>query len=332
MPKLGHCNLCGNIKYSILRVANDSRQKPCKAKIVKCSSCHLIYVYSDLSSPVSYDSNYHVFLEEDDTCKKNLADKILYQIDRYKGHGKLLEIGPGRGIFLKEAKSQGWDVLGLEVSGFAASKIKEEFQIEVRVGTLSEQDFPEDSFDVIVMHEVIEHLQDPLGTLKEIYKFIKNDGVLSITTPNARTLNFWLGGSSVRYVLPEEHHYYFTPSTLQMLLEKAGFSILSMETYDHNLAGLFEDILAKIGICIHLQRFFHKPDKSKSRNLYSFLAHCVFRGIANPIYKLICKLWKVIVIPLTGTGQTIHAYAYSNQSNTNALSKLSFLRIVSRNL
>ena len=282
-------------------------------KIVRCSSCGLIYVNSDLPHQIPYDSNYHVFLEEDDTCKKNLANKILREIGRYKNSGRLLEIGPGRGLFLKEARDEGWEVVGLEASKFAASKIKESIQIEVKVGKISEQGFSERSFDVIAMHEVIEHLQDPSGTLKETGRFIKKDGVMSITTPNANTPNFRLRGSSVRYILPEEHYYYFTPGTLKMLLEKAGFSILSMNTYDHNLAGLLEDILARLGIHIPVQRFFNKPNRARSRSQYHYLAHCILRGIANPIYKLICKLWKVLIIPLTHTGQTIHVYAYPNK-------------------
>jgi ubiquinone/menaquinone biosynthesis C-methylase UbiE len=58
----------------------------------------------------------------------------------------------------------------------------------VRAGALEEQNYPDDSFDLILMSHVIEHLHDPLRTLRESRRTLRRGGTLVVTTPKCRQL------------------------------------------------------------------------------------------------------------------------------------------------
>ncbi len=92
--------------------------------------------------------------------------KRLRAIERFQPGGKLLEIGCGTGLFLEEAlKSHRWDVTGIEPSRRAADYAKNQLNIPVYNGRFSEIELPPGSFDVVVLWNVLEHLDQPFEDL-----------------------------------------------------------------------------------------------------------------------------------------------------------------------
>lgn len=80
--------------------------------------------------------------------------------------GRLLDVGCGNGIFLATMKELGWEVAGVEPDRQAARVAREQFGLNVHVGTLEEAGFADGTFDAITMSHVVEHLADPIMHLE----------------------------------------------------------------------------------------------------------------------------------------------------------------------
>ncbi len=101
--------------------------------------------------------------------------------------GKLLDIGCGNGTFLDFMNKLGWETIGIDFDEKAImnSKIK---NLNVKLGSLAEQNFPNDFFDAITLSHVIEHVYQPNELLKECYRILKINGKMVISTPNSASL------------------------------------------------------------------------------------------------------------------------------------------------
>jgi 2-polyprenyl-3-methyl-5-hydroxy-6-metoxy-1,4-benzoquinol methylase len=222
--------------------------------VVECNNCGVIFLdlYRDFDISKLYSSDYYLEREEyylkncivDPSCRienPNILDfrKGLNFIESFKKTGRLLDVGCGIGIFLFMAKEKGWDVFGIDVSDYAANFAKERFGIDCFVGSLKKANFPDNHFDVITLWDVIEHFENPLEELEEIRRILSDDGVILFDTPNVeslmRQIAHWiyvLTGGIFKYPVKKLYHhfhlYYYSPRTLRMLLDKAGFEIIEM--------------------------------------------------------------------------------------------------------
>lgn len=160
-------------------------------------------------------------------------------IEGMKKPGRLLDIGCAMGVFLALAKERGWDVRGTDVSEFAVKFASERFGMDCRKGSLRDAGFPDRYFDVITMWDVLEHFEDPLCELEEVRRVLADDGVLIFDTPNEESLMRLLahmayvgtGGAlsyPVKKLYHEFHLYYYSPRTVRLLFERAGFKIVEL--------------------------------------------------------------------------------------------------------
>ncbi|MCW5959736.1 MAG: class I SAM-dependent methyltransferase [Pyrinomonadaceae bacterium] len=144
--------------------------------------------------------------------------------------GKALEVGCGNGNYLRYLKRHGWEVNGVDLSPHAVTAAKKNFDIEVFNGQLEECSFPDESFDYVHLSHVLEHFFDPLESMRKIYRLLKKDGIVFIDVPNADgtgaklSANYWYGWDAPR------HLFTFTPRTLSLLVNEAGFKISKLRT------------------------------------------------------------------------------------------------------
>jgi len=136
--------------------------------------------------------------------------------------GRLLEIGCGDGKFLDRMKGCGWTVEGVDFDAQAARAAMENFGIEVKVGRLEEMRYPDDSFDAVTLQHVIEHVFDPVATMREVFRILKPGGTVVVLTPNAGSLGQRTFGTNWRGLEPPRHIQLFTPGTLDFVARKAG--------------------------------------------------------------------------------------------------------------
>ena len=95
--------------------------------------------------------------------------------------------------------------------------------IETINSILEHAEIPDQSVDAVVLLHVIEHVPDPVGTLREIFRVLRPGGHLILETPRYDSLMFKLLGKRERSLSCDGHIFFFTTGTLKQACEKAGF-------------------------------------------------------------------------------------------------------------
>jgi SAM-dependent methyltransferase len=227
------CNLCGADDYKVLYKAGVAQS----AQIVECNKCGLMYANPRAAEPdqdliADYDPD---FVEEH--IQDNMrSDKEVLQVrdydvtrkflaEHYPQRGKLLEVGSGLGFLLDYFRKDGWDVEGVEPNAGLNRHARKVLGLKVEDKILPDVGYPDNSFDVVLMIHVIEHVPSPIETLQEIFRVLKPGGTLVMETPRYDTLMFKLLGHRERSLSCDGHIYFFTSKTLREISQKAGFSV-----------------------------------------------------------------------------------------------------------
>lgn len=147
---------------------------------------------------------------------------------RAVSQGRLLDVGCGSGEWLVTMRELGWQVKGVDFDENATS-IAQEKGLEVYAGSLEQQNFPANSFDAVTLNHVIEHVPDPVLTLKECHRILKPGGKLVLCTPNGSSLGRRMFKQQWRGLEPPRHLHIFSTKTIAYLLELSGFKHVSIE-------------------------------------------------------------------------------------------------------
>jgi len=137
---------------------------------------------------------------------------------------RVLDIGCGNGSYLWQMRSLGWEVCGVEPDPKSAAHARAA-GLDVRDGLLQQQSFPEKHFDGITMTHVIEHLHDPMDTLRRCWKLLKPGGQITITTPNLSARGHQIFGPDWLPLDPPRHLIVFTEASLRRAMETCGFVV-----------------------------------------------------------------------------------------------------------
>ncbi|MDQ3670896.1 MAG: class I SAM-dependent methyltransferase [Actinomycetota bacterium] len=164
----------------------------------------------------------------------------------YGGHAKLLAlVGSGRrvldvgcssGYLARPLVERGCTVVGIEQDPAAAEAAREVCE-EVLVGDAESMELPfsDESFDVVLCGDLIEHLRDPARFLARIRPLLGESGRLVLTTPNVANWTMRLGllvgrwRYTERGILDRTHLHLFTRATLVETLERAGYRIVELD-------------------------------------------------------------------------------------------------------
>lgn len=228
------CNLCGEDSPIPLFKIN-------QFQIVKCSRCDLVYtnprlrredlqrVY-DRSYFHSHNSLVHGY-EDYQQDKPSIQRTFQHRWNFIKQfisvqQGDLLDIGCALGYFLEIAKTEGWRCKGLDTSEYAVCYARESLGLDVERASLLDLPYSNNSFDAIVLWDVIEHLPDPTHILHLCFKKLRPGGILSVITPDQNSMAArMLGKRWVEYQKPHEHIYFFSRSNFTQILTRIGFSV-----------------------------------------------------------------------------------------------------------
>lgn len=153
---------------------------------------------------------------------KNIAlNKKVKLVNSLQKKGSLLDIGAGTGDFLSYAKNDGWNVTGAEPSEKARS-----FAAQKGLNLLENtQDLPDNSFDVITMWHVLEHVYDPEIQIKELKRLLKPNGSIVIAVPNFNSYDakyyqeYWAA-----YDVPR-HLWHYSKAAVEKLFGKESIQL-----------------------------------------------------------------------------------------------------------
>ena len=241
------CNLCGSRDSKVLypstvpegSTAGDVEHFRCTSSgygkhhtIVKCRNCGLVYTNPHRKASAILHNYEEVvdqlYLEEREgrvlTFRRNL--RPLEELMPPDPGRRLLDVGCHIGVFLEIAQERGWEAWGVEPSHWAAKEAQSR-GLRVIEGTLENAHLAGQSFDVITMWDVIEHLTDPLRELRESHRLLKKGGLICIHTMNIESPLARLMGSRWPWLM-EMHLYYFSPRTLGKMLRRAGFTVVKI--------------------------------------------------------------------------------------------------------
>lgn len=244
------CSLCG--RTGTLRV----RFKLPDYNILECGACHLrtrSRVLNRLDIDKLYSDDYFCRLQKDYFSAGML--KPLEQSGRFEEFGmrlgliesqlktpkrRVLDVGCATGVFMVAAAKRGWQSWGVEVSKFASNIARKKFGLKVFTGELTKAKYKSNSFDTVNVCDVIEHVEDPRGLLREIKRVLIKSGLIFVQTTTVDSMLFQIaqwcydvtGGKFYKLVLmayPVHHANHFSRMTLRRLLEQEGFVIVRAE-------------------------------------------------------------------------------------------------------
>ena len=146
------------------------------------------YFVNGVAGPMETSSYIHV----DGIC--NLAQESGMCV--HGGGGVVLDAGCGTGITTILARQRGIDIIGIDLSlarlklarqlGRIVGLTEEELSSALILGDVADLSYPDDYFSMVVCHQVIEHVDDPAGTLRELVRCLKPGGFLCLDAPDYR--------------------------------------------------------------------------------------------------------------------------------------------------
>lgn len=224
-----HCLICKSEKLITLKDYT-------KFNLTKCGKCGFVFMKQiptteELSKHYStYSYGREQYLSPITIKNYNL---LLDEFEKYRKNNRLLDVGCGMGFFLEQAKKRGWEVYGTEYSPKAV-EINEAKGIKMMQGQLNSTLFKDTDFDIVTSFEVIEHINNPLEEVREIYKLLRKGGLFYCTTPNFNSLLRYYLKENYNVINYPEHLSYYTKKTLNKLLTENGFR--QLKTLAHGIS------------------------------------------------------------------------------------------------
>jgi 2-polyprenyl-3-methyl-5-hydroxy-6-metoxy-1,4-benzoquinol methylase len=230
------------------------RLAPFSAHYLRCLECETLCLAA-MPDPDSllvkdddrdfYGTNYfdrmaqaHGFPLLEDRARGELTERCVYWLRsllrRILPPGRTLELGCSHGGFVALMRAAGFDATGLDLSPDAMEKARRRFDIPVLVGPVEAQPIDSGSLDAVILMDVLEHLPQPLETVRHCQGLLKTGGILLIQTPQYREgkLHHTMqqeGDPFLEQLKEDQHLYLFSKSSVQLLLRRAGAGFVEFE-------------------------------------------------------------------------------------------------------
>lgn len=227
------CAFCGEDHHKIIFTAKDNRLHTVDQEfnVVICQKCGLIYINPQPSNEELnkfYPSDYYT--PHSSWCDRlytpivnRIFKRIIGEIKRIKGKGKILDVGCGTGLLLSKFQKKGYDVFGVDPNPNILKVMPKDIRNKIKIGSLLDSNFKESYFDIIIMKQVLEHIPNPNTVLSETYRILKTDGILYVEVPNFYCPEANLFGKYWYNLEVPRHLYQYSVSSLLNLLQKHNF-------------------------------------------------------------------------------------------------------------
>ncbi len=223
----GRCHFCGGATAPAL-VATD-RNRGISTLAFEYSRCADCGTYSLDNVPPDlgryYPDDYYAFPRNRDEADRSL-DGDRYKLELIRRHapkGRLLEIGPGAGMFAHLMATSGYEVETIEMSPRSAKFLQDVLGIRTHLASDELAALAQcKDFDVIALWHVIEHVRAPAMLVEAAAKALRPGGILVLATPNPAALQFRLFGARWVHLDAPRHVWLIGPRALRECGARAG--------------------------------------------------------------------------------------------------------------
>ena len=237
------CQLCEKLEVRRLRIEKGIEIFECKNCLLAFTNNTTSLIRLQQSGKDLYDFN--GYKKEERKLRKRF-NRLIGIITRYKDSGKVLDVGAGFGLFSSILQSNAnfkVDLIEPEQKLHYVNKLK----FLLYKTTFEKYKSKEKKYDCILMMDVLEHFSNPIANLEKAKSLLKADGILVVQTPNYKSLMAKIC-SEWAWWMVEDHKFFFSPKSIKLALEKAGFretyftAYEDWEDFKKNLDGNFEEI------------------------------------------------------------------------------------------
>lgn len=203
--------------------------------IAQCLNCKTIFIENPpIDTSYIYDKSYffggergggYGSYDEEKEAMRATFEKCLDFILKYQTSGALFDVGAATGYFLALARNRGFNVSGIDISAAAVHEARKK-GIEVKKGTLETVPHCPNSFDVITMFDVLEHVSLPDSLLRSAADLLKRGGILMGCTPDSMSVYARYMGKHWHMLFPPEHLVLLNDKSLRLLLNQQGFEVI----------------------------------------------------------------------------------------------------------
>jgi len=235
------CTICGADNTKLLFEGRDEWfNLPGTFPVHQCTNCGLIYINPQPSPsaiakyyPDKYTPYQPAIVNIPSRLKQwelrySLHKRVRAIEKRTKQRGRVLDVGCATGNFLAALRERGWATNGIELNAKAAEYARTMQNLKVFTGTLEQATFPEESFDLIIFWDVLEHVYLPRQNLETAARLTKPGGSLIVTLPNPDSVDAKLfGGYWAGWDIPR-HLQIFSLPVIKQLLDETRWEMSEM--------------------------------------------------------------------------------------------------------
>ncbi|MEK7515164.1 MAG: methyltransferase domain-containing protein [Patescibacteria group bacterium] len=206
--------------------------------------------------------------ERDKRSQESAFIEYIHTIQKYVSHDvTLLDVGAANGYFVSLASRHGLRARGVEISESASAEGRSK-GLDIRQGTIETMDDSSENYDVVTMWDVLEHVPSAHDALAAAHRLLKPGGVIAINTPDGGSLWARIWGAYWHLIVPPEHLVLFSRAGLRIMLERAGFTIISMGTIgkSFSIPYIFSILASWSGIAL-VRRFARAIEGSRLASL-----------------------------------------------------------------
>jgi len=276
------CPLCAGKLHVRLRKVEYSGTNG-SFDVLRCDHCGLGMTYPMPSDLAPYYEDYHGG-RHGATADRCVSRRISIVGDstRAQKPGKMLDIGCGDGSFLLAAQECGWRVQGTEFN----PQLARQRGLDVVTDMC---DIPDSSvFDCITLWHSLEHLGDPMSTLRSIRSQLSPTGVLLIAVPDIDGIQARMFGRKWFHLDVPRHLYHYSKTSLSALLQATGFSPVQRwhQEFEYDLIGWPQSILNCLlptpNVFINML-MGRSPQCSTAEKVANYIGGAVLTGLAVPL-------------------------------------------------
>lgn len=304
------CNFCRSKDFST--VAEYTRME--KNNVLQCKACGLVCLEIKKSKS-EVEAFYSSAYRKITTLPVKSPDQYFY--DRLVNHNannytqfiqrhldikgkRILDVGSASGILMEKLRESGCqEVIGIEPDR-ESSEYAQGRGFQVFTNLIEDLTFKEE-FDAVVSFHTLEHVYDPIATIRAIHKALKEGGCFLGEVPNQDDWRIQIFDDEVikRFHYDPNHYYYYSPVTLTNYLARCGFKNIKLETIEryNSLRQLKELLCEKRDIEETLDKYvFPKTDRDmvelpESRDKTENLFNAIFEKGVNSVLRGNCLRW-----------------------------------------